>query len=412
MGSSVHGTPFDRRSLTASATRWPANGSGSMGSLRARARPCRRAVGAGPAGRAEGCGRRACPASSPGPAEPRPPAPVRRSVGRLGAVARAAALAVLALAALALAVPERAQAQTLEERLPSGDCRDLTSAGPNCGIGSSIDQRAGGYSDGGAIQSASDGDLWSVILYRAQSYLIEVKGAGDPGGDNGGTLPDPRVEIYEMSWSKQRGWSGTERASNDNVNATNKNARVVYTYPNPTPATPQTPIGIRVSGANGATGSYTVSVKGLQGLTLTETTDCAGDQTTACSIEVGGTVRGTVSSATDTDAWAIPLEEGKTYQFDARGVDSGGGTLPDPSLGLNVVAGGAFTADALDTDGGTGKDARIECSQFAPEGNTYYVRVSGTPAGTYTLTVTDVAPRCRPACLGASWPPQETERWC
>ena len=116
MGSSVHGTPFDRRSLTASATRWPANGSGSMGSLRARARPCRRAVGAGPAGRAEGCGRRACPASSPGPAEPRPPAPVRRSVGRLGAVAaRAAALAVLALAALALAVPERAQAQTEHE---------------------------------------------------------------------------------------------------------------------------------------------------------------------------------------------------------------------------------------------------------------------------------------------------------
>ena len=146
MGSSVHGTPFDRRSLTASATRWPANGSGSMGFLRARARPCRRAVGAGPAGRAEGCGRRACPASSPGPAEPRPPAPVNRSVGRLGAVAvaHAAALAVLALAALALAVPERAQAQTLEERLPSGDCRDLTSRGPNCGIGSSIDQQSGG----------------------------------------------------------------------------------------------------------------------------------------------------------------------------------------------------------------------------------------------------------------------------
>ena len=108
MGSSLHGTPFDRRSLTASATRWPANGSGSMGSLRARARPCRRAVGAGPAGRAEGCGRRACPASPPGPAEPRPRALVRRSVGRLGAAARAAALAVLALAALALAVPERA----------------------------------------------------------------------------------------------------------------------------------------------------------------------------------------------------------------------------------------------------------------------------------------------------------------
>ena len=106
--------------------------------------------------------------------------------------------------------------------------------------------------------------------------------------------------------------------------------------------TPQTPIGIRVSGANGARGSYTVSVKGLEGLALTETADCAGDETTACSIEVGGTVRGTVSSTTDVDAWAVPLEEGKTYQFDARGVDSGGGTLPDPFVQLNVVAGGTF----------------------------------------------------------------------
>ena len=93
MGSSLHGTPFDRRSLTASATRWPANGSGSMGCLRARARPCRRAVGAGPAGRAEGCGRRACPASSPGPAEPRPSARALRPGARpRGGAARARAL--------------------------------------------------------------------------------------------------------------------------------------------------------------------------------------------------------------------------------------------------------------------------------------------------------------------------------
>ena len=168
-----------------------------------------------------------------------------------------------------------------------------------------------------------------------------MKGAGDPGGDNGGTLPDPWVEIYELTYNMgTRRFDPTLRASNDNVSSTNKNAGVVYTYPPGT--TPQTPIGIRVRGANGATGSYTVSVKGLEGLALTETTDCAGDQTTACSIEVGGTVRGTVSSTSDTDAWAVPLEEGKTYRFDARGVDSGGGTLPDPSLGLSVVPPGRW----------------------------------------------------------------------
>ena len=233
---------------------------------------------------------RRTPASPPGVRAAR----ANRSVGPLGAEARAAALAVLALAALALAVPERAQAQTLEERLPSGDCLDLTSEGPNCGIGTSIDQRAGGYSDGGAIQSASDGDLWSVILQRGQSYLIEVKGAGDSGGDNGGTLPDPRVEIYELDWSEQTGWSEALRTSNDNASGTNKNAHLVYNYPYVQKV--QTPIGIRVSSANGTTGSYTVTVRAL--ITLTEISNCGRDETTACRIEVPGTVTGTANSPT------------------------------------------------------------------------------------------------------------------
>ena len=296
-----------------------------------------------------------------------------------------------ASATTAGSVTSRVRELTLEDRLPSGDCRDLNEY-PNCGIGLSIDQRAGGYSDGGAIQSAGDGDLWTVVLYRAQSYLIEVKGAGDPGGDDGGTLPDPWVEIYELTYDTgTRRFDPTLRASNDNVNATNKNAGVVYTYPPGT--TPQTPIGIRVRGANGATGSYTVSVKGLEGLALTETADCAGDQTTACTIEVGGTVRGTVSSTTDFDAWAVPLEEGRKYRFDAQGVDSGGGTLPDPFMRLNEVAGGTFSSIQSNSDGGTGKDARIQRTLLAGQGDTYYVRVSGTPAGTYTLTVTDVTPQ-------------------
>ena len=282
----------------------------------------------------------------------------------------------------------------LEDLLRSGDCRDLTSRGPNCGIGSSIDQRAGGYSDRGEIQSAGDRDLWSIILQRAHSYVIEVKGSGDPGGDNGGTLSDPSVEIYEMDWSEGAGWSGTKRASNDNVNATNKNARVVYTYP---PGdTRQTPIGIRVMGANGATGSYTVSVKGLQGVALTETTDCGSDATTACGIEVGGTVRGTLSSTSDIDAWAVPLVEGKTYRIDVRGVDSGGGTLPDPNVTLNVVVtGGAYSTTGTDSDDGTGVDARIEYLIRAGLGNTYYIAVNAkanTAGGTYTLTVTDMSP--------------------
>ena len=312
----------------------------------------------------------------------------------VGRVAGGAWLAACLVLLAALALP--ANAQTFEETRRSGDCRDLNSWGPSCGIGSYIDRRASGYSEEGAIQSARDGDLWSVIFERGQAYVVEVKGAGDPGGDNGGTLPDPNVEIYELSYNYNTDrWSGTLRASNDNASGTNRNSSLLYTYPSGTER--QTPIGIRVSSANGGTGSYTVSVTHLrpETLALTETTDCAGDETTACSIEVGGFVRGNVSTLSDVDAWAIPLKEGRTYQIDVRGVDSGGGTLPDPIVQLSVVAGGTLITSASDNDDGTGKDARVEFLIFTGLGTTYYVRVftvATTSGGTYTLTVTDITP--------------------
>ena len=163
------------------------------------------------------------------------------------------------------------------------------------------------------------------------SYVIEVKGAGDPGGDNGGTLPDPRVEIHELDWSEQTGWSGALRASNDNASPTNNNARVYYTYPDVDE--PQTPIGIRASGASGATGSYTVSVTALPGgiPPVTETADCAEFSfVPGCETTVGREGKGTIDPATDKDTWVVPLEAGKTYNirvFDAG--DGGSETAPN-----------------------------------------------------------------------------------
>ena len=62
--------------------------------------------------------------------------------------------------------------------------------------------------------------------------MVEVKGAGDPGGDNGGTLPDPNVEIYELSYNYNTDrWSGTLRASNDNASGTNRNSRSAVHLP-------------------------------------------------------------------------------------------------------------------------------------------------------------------------------------
>ncbi len=68
---------------------------------------------------------------------------------------------------------------------------------------------------------------------------------------------------------------------------------------------PQSPIGIRVSGANGTAGSYTVTVKRVpftfETLPLTETTDCGTSRSTACGMNVGDTVGGSIGTSSDTD---------------------------------------------------------------------------------------------------------------
>ena len=109
----------------------------------------------------------------------------------------------------------------------------------------------------GAINPSRDTDSWSVILAPDKTYRIDVKGAGDPGGDNGGTLGDPKVELYELMQDADRRLSGrTKQRTNDNASATNKNARITYEFTNK----PQKPFHIRVSGVGGTAGSYTLSV--------------------------------------------------------------------------------------------------------------------------------------------------------
>ena len=268
----------------------------------------------------------------------------------------------------------------LEDRLNSGDCRDLSSRGPSCGIGSSIDERPEGYSDRGEIQSASDKDVWSVILQRGQSYVIEVKGAGDPGGDNAGTLADPGVEIHELDWTEQTGWTWTERASNDNVSATNKNARVMYTYPSGSER--QTPIGIRVLGKSASTGTYTVLIRAAN--------DCTSDTTTTCTIAVGSSVQQRISSPGDQDAWAVMVEGGKTYQIDLKGQDSGDGSLKDSHIYLRNPS----ETIVDDDDGGVGHDSQITYMVSAGQGGRYIILVTAgvNRTGSYTLTVTDITP--------------------
>ena len=63
----------------------------------------------------------------------------------------------------------------------------------DCQDGASFVTRCAAYHAelySGRIASATDLDAWSVILDPGKTYQIDVRGAGDPGGDNPGTLAE------------------------------------------------------------------------------------------------------------------------------------------------------------------------------------------------------------------------------
>ena len=129
--------------------------------------------------------------------------------------------------------------------------------------------------------------------------------------------------------------------------------------------------------------------------------DLPADTTTACVLEVGGSVRGETGAAGDVDWYRVALQAGATYQFDMRGKSTGGwqlvagapafvsvGTLEDPKLLGVYDASGALVAGSDSEAAGTGKDSRI--ASFGPgAGGVYYISASaeGAWTGTYELSL-------------------------
>ena len=264
----------------------------------------------------------------------------------------------------------------------------------DCQDGASFVTRCAAYHAelySGRIASATDLDAWSVILDPGKTYQIDVRGAGDPGGDNPGTLADPSVVLIEWAYDEKTGaYTRDQRASNDNVSPTNKNARITYTHH---PADQlQGVFHVVIAGVSGGTGSYTVIVLDVTPSDR-ETNNCAANHNTACNIEVGGTVTGSLSTAQDTDTWRVPLKSDKTYQVDVRGADSNGGTLADPTMQLlsyDSNATGLVHVAAAD-NGGTGEDARLTHAVPPGQGGNYYISIGGNGStGSYTLTVIEV----------------------
>ena len=128
------------------------------------------------------------------------------------------------------------------------DCADGNSTGCSLTVGASAI---------GVIRSGSDADRWSVNLSGGTTYIIDVRGAGDEsgGGDNAGTLWDPRSILYDSS-NAQVSQNDDVFNDHDDVDDDNVNSRITYAVP----ASEGGTFYIRIDGAGGVVGTYTVSV--------------------------------------------------------------------------------------------------------------------------------------------------------
>ena len=103
--------------------------------------------------------------------------------------------------------------------------------------------------------------------------------------------------------------------------------------------------------------------------TISETGDAASGISTSYSMAVGDSFAGSISTGGDVDWIAITFEAGQTYEIDALGNDSGGGSLRDTDLRLYDSNGTLIEYDDFD---GAGWDAS---SYFASNTGSYSLEV-------------------------------------
>ena len=171
------------------------------------------------------------------------------------------------------------------------------------------------------------------------------------------------------------------------------NARVIYT-----PAAPYSDgaFYLTVEGASGTTGTYTLSVIVL-GANGASEADADFPATTATSgrVDVGASATGNIGTGGDQDWFRVDLEAGKFYRIDLEGSNGGGGTLADPYLRNIRDSSGTEISETENDDGAVGNaDSQVIFTPTA-DGAHYLVAsgFGGNDTGTYTLSVTEVAPR-------------------
>jgi Bacterial pre-peptidase C-terminal domain len=219
----------------------------------------------------------------------------------------------------------------------------------------------GSGSGRGRINSAADQDWFRISLRAGELYEFR---ANDAGGTTG--IGDPTLSL--------RNSSGTQLAFNDDISIDdgNLNSRIRFR------PTASGTYFLDVGGFSDRIGNYRVTAR-----------EVPANTGTYSSVAVNGATTGDLHANGDRDWHRVSLVGGRTYRFNLRGRDSGGGTLANPFLQLRNSGG---TVVAQDNDSGTGLDSSL---RYRPTNSgTFMVAArasNNTGTGSYRLGVTQIA---------------------
>ena len=237
----------------------------------------------------------------------------------------------------------------------------------------------------GSIATNGDKDWFRAPLKAHRIYQIDVK--GDSSTDDGGTLANAGLTLYDASGTAITGES-------TNTGGAGNNARRIYR-----PSSNRTIYIEARDDDDSDTGTYTVALTDVTNGNISEPAGQDFSDSLVMNplgrVLVGGTVDGAIDPAGDGDRFHVILEGGVEYHIQLRGSPSSDGTLANPKL--EVTHGGGGSSETNDNVSSTNKNSRIDYQVATNRGGNHAIIAKSATSngkGTYTLTVSESRDDC------------------